>query len=144
MDLWMYKRYLAPSYHFSMAVDSIPESAIKKCKPLHSGNQKLAEFNKMFHHISSPLSKRDGYSITDRALDQGQTLLSRPLKILCSRKYFQSLTVKNIPRARESHHSLESYSRRPNPQSLPSQTKLSVVSAEEILELCSLKSTTTS
>ena len=30
--LWIYKRYLAPSYHCVMAVDPIPESAIKKMK----------------------------------------------------------------------------------------------------------------
>ena len=28
--LWIYKRYLCPSFNFSMAVDSIPEAAIKK------------------------------------------------------------------------------------------------------------------
>ena len=28
--LWIYKRYLVPSFHFVMAVDPIPETAIKK------------------------------------------------------------------------------------------------------------------
>ena len=28
--LWMYKRYLVPSLHFVLAVDCIPEAAIKK------------------------------------------------------------------------------------------------------------------
>ena len=28
--LWVYKRYLVPSFHFVMAVDRIPDSAIKK------------------------------------------------------------------------------------------------------------------
>ena len=29
-ELWIYKRYLVPSFHFVMAVDPIPETAIKK------------------------------------------------------------------------------------------------------------------
>jgi hypothetical protein len=28
--LWIYKRYLVPSFHFAVAVDPIPETAIKK------------------------------------------------------------------------------------------------------------------
>ena len=28
--LWIYKRYLVPSFHFALAVDPIPETSIKK------------------------------------------------------------------------------------------------------------------
>ncbi len=34
--LWVYKSYLVASFHFVMAVDPIPESAIRKCRHLLS------------------------------------------------------------------------------------------------------------